>query len=279
MNKPTILFYGNCQLCAISKYIYQHITDVFVVPCTECGLVGFSRSDYTFCVWSDENINHQENFKECIHQKISEVDYFVYQYHGGNNTHDLLKTNNLLKIANENNTHAICVHNYLEDCIYPDFDWIVKYCLSKNIDQPEDIDNYLKTTDDDFFHTFMTKGYITSRKKNRDWESKMKKENNIFISMNDYIINNYKKKMLGHSMNHPTEFYLGELIKRILAHIGITHDTIDLCEIDHLTTRTPPHDYLFFQNHFPDIETSKHKPWQSTFKKIQDCIDRCKNLL
>lgn len=277
MKKPTILFYGNCQLCAISKYINKYITDLSVVPCTECGLVGFSRSDYAFCVWSTDNIDHQESFKDCIHQKISEVDYFVYQHHGGSNTHDLLKTNNLLKIANESNTSAICVHNYLEYDIYPEFNWLVEYCLSKNITQPVDIDNYLKTNDDEFFHTFLDKGYETSRERNKNWEIRMRKENNEFISMNDYITSNYKKKVLGHTINHPTEFFLGELIERILKRLNITHDEIKLDEIDHLTARTPSSKYPFYKKHFPNIEVSNHLPWQSTLKQIQDCIGRLNN--
>ena len=277
MKKPIVLFYGNCQLCAISKYINQYITDLSVVPCTECSLVGFSRSDYAFCVWSTDNINRQESFKDCIHQKISEVDYFVYQYHGGGNTHDLLKTNNLLRIANENNTRAICVHNYLEYDIYPEFNWLVQYCLSNNISDPESIDKFLKNNDVEFFHTFLDKSYEVSREKNKLWEIRMQKENNEYISMNDYIIENYKKKLLGHTVNHPTEFFLGELINRILNKMSIQHDDVILSEIDHLVARTPSKNYPLYKKHFPNIESSGHDPWQSTHKQISDCIERIKS--
>lgn len=276
MKKPIVLFYGNCQLCAISKYINKYITDLSVLSCTECDLVGFSRSDYAFCVWSFENIDRQESFKECIHQKISEVDYFVYQYHGGDNTHDLLKTNNLLRIANENGTRAICVHNYLECNIYPEFNWLVEYCISNNIDDAKSIDDFLKNNDVEFFHSFLNKSYEASREKNKLWETRMIKENNEYISMNDFIIENYSKKLLGHTMNHPTEFFLGELIERILKKLSIQHDVI-LGEIDHLVARTPSKNYPIYKSHFPNIKVSSHAPYQSTLSKINDCIERIKS--
>ena len=132
MSKIKLLNYGNCQLCVVSNYLEKYFSNEFdIISCEECNLDCFWNKSKTFCVWKPGyNIENQNNYFECIHEKIAEADVFLFQDHSGANTHNKLKTKYLQnEIAKKHNTQCIAVNNYLETDIYTEHTWLIIYAI------------------------------------------------------------------------------------------------------------------------------------------------------
>lgn len=259
MSKIKLLTYGNCQLCVVSNYLEKYFSNEFdIISCEDCNLETFWNKSKTFCVWSrGYNTENQNKYYECVHEKIAEADVFLFQDHSGGRTIEYLKTKYLQnEIAKNNNTDCIAVHNYYEIDIYPEANWLISYAVSKGITDANEIDNFLRESNDPYFADHMKESFNKSRIQNKEWENKANANYDEYISMNDYIIDKYNKKLLSHSHNHPTEHYFAEFTTRILNKFNLKFDESTICEFDQPTYMTRPLEYAFFNKAFPNITDS-----------------------
>lgn len=72
---------------------------------------------------------------------------------------------------------------------------------------------------------------------------------NIDIKIGDFIAQYYDKKMLFHSYNHPTNFLLFEIVRRLLQRLGLPND-IDTSKIKE--------EYLLFSYSLPPLNSVRH---------------------
>lgn len=259
MSKIKLLTYGNCQLCVVSNYLEKYFSNEFdIISCKDCNLETVHRKAKTFCVWKPGfNVENQNKYYECVHKKIADADVFLFQDHSGNDTNDKLKTQHLQnEIAKKHNTQCIAVHNYLEVDIYPEPKWLISYAVSKGITDANEIDAFLRKSNDPYFTKHMKESFDKSRIKNKEWENKANDIYDDYISMNDFIMDNYDKKLLSHSKNHPSEHYFAEFTTRILNKFNLKFDDSTICEFDQPNFIGHPYKYEFFNKAFPNITDS-----------------------
>ena len=259
MSKIKLLTYGNCQLCVVSNYLEKFFSNEFdIISCEDCNLETFYNESKTFCVWKPEyNTDNQNKYYECVYEKIADADVFLFQDHSGNRTFDYLKTEYLQnEIAKKNNTRCIAVHNYTEIDIYPEHNWLISYAVSKGITDANEIDAFLRKSNDSYFAEYMKESFEKSRIRNKEWEDKANDIYDDYISMNDFIMDNYDKKLLSHRANHPTEHYFAEFTTRILNKFNLKFDESTICEFDQPRGICNPSDYSFFNNAYPNITDS-----------------------
>ena len=275
MSKIKLLTYGNCQLCVVSDYLEKYFSNEFdIISCEDCNLKTFWNKTKTFCVWSQGyNKENQNKYYECVHEKIAEADVFLFQDHSGNITHDKLKTEYLQnEIAKNNNTRCIAVHNYVKYDIYPEPKWLTSYAISKGITDANKINEFLRESNDPYFAEYMKESFDKSRIQNKEWENKAIDNYDEYITMNDFIVENYNKKLLSHSYNHPTEHYFAEFTTRILNKFNLKFDESTICEFDQPTYMTRPLEYAFFNKAFPDIIDSCKRNKDLTVEQIKKLL-------
>ena len=274
MSKIKLITYGNCQLCVVSNYLEKYFSNEFdIISCEECNLEIFWNKSKTFCVWKPGyNADNNNNYYECVHEKIAEADVFLFQNHSGN-VIDNLKTQHLQnEIAKPNNTRCIAVHNYREKDIYAEWEWMIKYAISKGITDANEIDAFLRKSNDSYFVEYMKESFKKSRILNKAWENKASDIYDDYISMNDFILENYNKKLLSHSLNHPTEHYFAEFISRILNKFNLKFDESTICEFDQPNMFMVAFDYSFFNNAYPNIVNSCIRNNDLTIEKINSIL-------
>lgn len=275
MSKIKLLTYGNCQLCVVSNYLEKYFSNEFdIISCEECNLETFYNHSKTFCVWKPGyNADNSNNYYECVHKKIAEADVFLFHDHSGHNTSDNLKTLHLQnEIAKPNGTRCIAVHNYLEIDIYAEDNWMIKYAISKGITNANEIDAFLRKSNNPYFAEYMKESFDKSRIKNKEWENKANIIYDDYISMNDFIIENYNKKLLSHSLNHPTEHYFAEFTNRILNKFNLKFDESTICEFNQPTYLVNPLDYSFFNNAYSGLVDSCIRNDDLTIEKINSIL-------
>ena len=276
MSKIKLLTYGNCQLCVVSNYLEKYFSNEFdIISCEDCSLETFYNKSKTFCVWKPGyNKDNQNKYYECVHKKIAEADVFLFQDHCGNDTIDYLKTQHLQnEIAKKNNTCCIAVHNYTEPDIYPEPVWMIKYAISKGITDANEIDAFLRKSNDSYFAEYMKESFKKSRIRNKEWENKANDIYDDYISMNDFIMDNYDKKLLSHSLNHPTEHYFVEFTTRILNKFNLKFDKSTICEFDQPNYIVHPYEYEFFNKAYPNIIDSCKRNRDLTIENINSILE------
>ena len=276
MSKIKLLTYGNCQLCVVSNYLEKYFSNEFdIISCEDCNLKTFHNEAKTYCVWnSGYNTENQNNYYECVHEKIADADVFLFQDHSGSNTIDYLKTLHLQnEIAKPNGTRCIAVHNYLEKDIYPEPKWLISYAISKGIIDANKIDSFLLKSNDPYFAEIMKESFDKSRIQNDEWENRANDIYDDYISMNDFIVENFNKKLLSHSLNHPTEHYFAEFTTRILNKFNLKFDESTICEFNQPAGICNPSDYSFFKKAFPNIINSCKRNDDLTIEKINSILE------
>lgn len=253
MAKQKIVFYGTCQVAAISKYFEKFLPQYEILDCKDCGVTPWGGSKSFSLFWTKDDKKRQDKFYPCVHEAISKADFFIFQHASAPTIHDKLKTQYLQnEVANPSGTQSICVHYYRER-IYPEIPFLVSFARSRNVQDPEEALNFIQTTESPAILKKLEYNFLESMRQNNIVQNKANKIYNNYISMNDFIKNNYKTKHLSYSYLHPTEIYFSELISRILDRLGKKNYKPIPSDIDHPDWW----DYTafnIFNKAFPDIE-------------------------
>jgi len=105
-------------------------------------------------------------------------------------------------------------------------------CYKNKLDKQSFIENYVNNIDYKNIDE-LEKIANDSLKELEKRENEMKKYNTIIITVSGYIRENYKKKLLFYSMNHPTKYLLQFISIKILNELYVNNITINL-DIDPL---------------------------------------------
>ena len=269
--KQKILFYGNCQVGVIARFFRLNLFDKFDIQiCSDCDLETFWNEPGLFAVWSTANRKNQKDYIECVHSKIREADIFVFQPHDGGRwlfnelqteyLHDFIASG--LKICIPDTRFFV----YLPDkvSLYP----FVEY-VKKIVNTPEEIVNYLKSSDDPMLENILKNEYPFNmeferyRKENRQRyeESLTLYENSI--NMCDFMEKEFKNKLIAVSHNHMAECYYIEMLKKLYNLLNIDESNYPIRNIEFPgmgVTYIDPRQFKFFSKIFPNF------PFEENFK-------------
>jgi hypothetical protein len=255
-----ILFYGNCQLGALSKHIRSSSADYQILDCQDYGLKQFWADSGLFATWSLENKSNQDEYYAKIIEAVKNCDFFIFQHHKDLVRREELTTQFLMNELNPQST-GICLpsiqyYGYLYDV--HGINCVVKNLYEKGA-RINDIIYYLKNEDDDYARNQIIENHNSSlnKLKQKDEENKQLYEN--YISISDFIESNYQNKIIAYDHSHPSTHYYNEIIDR-LAEYDIKIDKIfDRESILPGSSQLCPYDLKYFNSYFSELEdTKKH---------------------
>jgi len=272
MHMKKILFYGDCQLSAIAKWIHEKHSDKFeFLDCKDCGLEPFWRKEGfgNFAVWSPENKSKQKEFYKCVHNKIEEADAFVFHPHEGGSVIPELNTEFLTQ--NLNIKQSICINCYrlfcyllCRDSISPYFNHI----KSKGISNKYDILDYLTNEPDPKFDEIFNSWIPYEEKLGANYHKSnltqyinnpSKYPNSSIIDLHDFITANWRHKLLFVQHYHPSYFIYEQLIKQLFNILNepLNKETLNGLEYPtNCANLVIPNftSFSFVKKHLPNIE-------------------------
>lgn len=257
--KKKILCYGNCQLAVIGNWLHEFYSDKFqVIDCKECGLEGFVGTK-NFAVWSPENYPKQSEYAKCIHEKIKQVDVFLFHEMRRSVIPELTPKYLCSDIAV--NSFSVCMPNsrfsaYPLCNMTPYKDYIYSiFPNERNADYFSEIAyDYFMNANDEKFAKILFEQHEASQAGNHEHEAQDRSYAN-HIQMSDYIEGYWDRFLLFITQNHPSIFYFNELIKRLFQAIGENLDEERLAEIEYpgMNEVYDLSKIYFFDNLYPNI--------------------------
>lgn len=253
-----VLCMGNCHLGVIGNWLDEFYSDKFeVVDCEDCGLEPFWSSK-CFSIWSPENQPKQINFFKNIHEKLKEVDIFLFQNFRQTSTiNELLPAYLCSHIAI--NSLNICVAN-TRSRSYPICDITllpyINHIKQQGINNPEEIYNYFHNINDPEFIEIHKQERIQEIKENEGCAEQAKHLFSNCINPLEFIQNNWSKHLLFQRYNHPTKLYWIELAKQLFTLID---EDLDISRLDHINYPGKPAmpdvtKIKFFNNVCPNLQ-------------------------
>lgn len=295
--KRKILFYGSCQIAVIAQYFLKNreLNELFEVITHDesCHPMEAWRNDpSTFAVWTLENRDNQELFKNAVHDKIKQADIFAFQFFDGGFVPELTTKYLCEHISKGMN---ICIPNtrlyiYCND-IYSLAPYI-KYAQTKvnNSTNAKELSNFLKYSDDPELTKILEQDYPIGtvyrprRNENAQRAANDSKSYPYYISMENFIKENYNKKMLSYDFIHMGKDYFIEMLNILFKCLNV--DGLDIkkeqivCPSSSLLStddpRIDPSELKFFRDYFPNVDTSELKV-KNTLDRLIDSYLREKN--
>jgi len=254
--KKKILFYGNCHCSFIANWLFENFSDKFeVLDCLECGVNRFN-STKNFAIWMDD-LEKQKGYFECIHEKLRQVDFFIFQPIE-NAAIEELKTEYL--IDNIFKGISICLPNSRFTGYPLDPYSLLNYVnyITDNITKDKDKDKiieYIKNNDDPEFKKILFSNYELSMIENKRRYDQQGNNCTNKIDIYDFIENNWKTNLLFATHNHPAGLYWVELIKILFNHLEEDLDSkkLEVFNYPNKSRILNPMGFLFFRNLFPEI--------------------------
>lgn len=264
--KPKILFYGNCQMSAISQYFADNLnSELDIISCKECGLEPQWKNSPSYAVWIYDK-SKQPAYYPCIHEKLKSTDIFVFQDFSGKSAIDKLQTEYLHNEILPKNAIKICLPDFrfflnVNDpvSIKP---W-VEYAKTKTSNSNEIIDFLQNSDDPHLVELFQNeapynKEYVQYRNENYSRYEEETEKYDIRINMNDWIEENFENQIITHQHNHPTEIYFKEIISRIFKYININENQFPIENVGHPKANNfDPQQFKFFRTQFPNMDYSQ----------------------
>lgn len=280
-----ILFYGNCQLGAIARYVRTKMKNFDIQLCTDVG-TQFFWDPGLIAAWKNEK-DVQSKLKLQIHKKIQECDIFVFQDHSGLSMIPELQTKFLHDNIVGKNTKAICmpdvrlfIHPLDWKCIGPYVGYIHDTLYITN---SQHIINVLKESEDPKLTELLMNNFPVNKTFSPWFNENIRRyENNLkdyetVISMNDFMEDRYTKEILFESFSHPGISYFEELLKRFFTVIGVTdHQIIPLNPWKDIAgfASLDPRQFNFFTKNYPDIDYTGFNGVPITTAHIDRCLGR-----
>lgn len=254
-----ILFYGNCQLGALSKHIRNSSDEYQILNCQDYGLKQFWVDEGLFATWFEKN-NNQDDYYPKIIEAVKTCDVFIFQHHKDDVRIKELTTQFLISELN-NNSIGICLPSIQYDGYLYDINTI--NCVVKRLyEEGFEIDkifNYLKYEDDIDARNQMIDNHNSSLSKLRKKDQQNKQLYENYIAISDFIESNYRNKIIAYDHSHPSTHYYNEIILRLADYDIKIDKNFDNKDILPGSCQLCPYDLKYFNNHFPELEeTEKH---------------------
>jgi len=275
-----ILFYGNCQLGALSKHIRNSSDEYQILNCEDYGLKKFWADEGLFATWSLENKDNQDGYYPKIIDAIKKCDIFIFQHHKDLVRRTELTTQFLLNELNDKSI-GICLPSFQYSGYLYSTD-MVNYVVKKLYEQGveiNDIIDYLKNEDDNDARNQMIENhnYSLNELKKKDKENEQLYKN--YISISDFIESNYKTKLIAYDHSHPSTHYYNEIFLRLADYDIKIDKNFDSKSILPVSTQLCPYDLKYFNKHFHELEeTNKHDSF-FTFRLDEKSIQRTIDLI
>ena len=264
--KQKILFYGNCHTWALAKYFLldPELQERFEVIVTNDGsCLPMSQGGIYFRVWTKQNRPLQQEFYTAVHEKIKQADFFIFQ--------DMSVSSSILQLTtkflcdNIVTGRAICVPNprLTIHC----FKWnqknpYLKYARTKVSDpyNTEEIVEFLRTSDDPKLTEILEQeypistGYKAKTNENQQRAKLCMEQYPTYICMENFLKENFKSIVVAFDCLHPTKAYFVELLRLVLANIGLTDFNVkeEYCKVQGPQRATiNPMQFKFFREYFP----------------------------
>lgn len=277
-----ILFYGNCQLGALSKHIRDHGSSEYkILDCKDYGLKQFWADPGLFATWSLENRDYQDEYYPKIIQAVKDCDIFIFQHHK-----DLARRFELTTpfLINELDPRSIGI------CI-PSFQYNgylyhhtgINFVIKKLYDSGKGVSyilDYLKYEDDMHTRQQMIEEHNTSLNKLKEKDKQNKEIYKNYIEISDFIESNYNNKIIAYDHSHPSTHYYNEIIRKLADYDIKINKNFDDKSMLPGSTQLCPYDLKYFNKHFDELEeTNKHDRFfmfRLDEKNIQRQIDLIK---
>ena len=260
MRKCKILFYGNCQIGAISGIFqsYPSLKDKFTVLDAE--RYNLINQDYPAVAnfLLREKFANGKNDPRDIEKIFSDADIVVFQAIDNNAVPEYCLTKNI--IPNFDGL-SICIPSFWYSgyfgCGYnfPMLD-IFYYLNQLNLSDKEALNVLLNEsipiTNELFtyYHDFSLKG-LSDRA-----EEQSKLYN--YISIKNWLLKTYKNKLLCYMHSHPTPTFFEFIVNEILNRIDSSMEDVNFENFDYLHAGADgwfnPTTFKFFNNLFPNLE-------------------------
>lgn len=256
-----ILFYGNCQLGALSKHIRCYSNKYQILNCQDYGLHQFWVDQGLFATWSPENKHNQDQYYLNIIKAVKDCDIFIFQHHS-----DLVRRTELTTqfLVNELNPRSIGIclpsveyYGYLYEV--NSINCVVQRLYTQGIKSCNDILYYLQNHDDTIARNDIIKRHQASmiKIKQKDQENELLYKN--YVSIYDFIMSNYANKIIAYDHSHPSTHYYNKIMSCLCDYDIKTDKFFDHEDILPGSTQLCPYDLKYFNNYFSDLEdTKKH---------------------
>jgi hypothetical protein len=215
--KINILFYGNCQLVAVTKTL--KLSSKFNIENHECFTIKLSKEDFTTIIRNADFIITQH-----IHDNYRDKDYLSTNYiiENKNQNTKMIIIDSLhfdfyyFDVIYHNDSNNVRVR---EPCDYHYSKMMECYKNRKNIQYY--IDNFannanLKSCEEleEIANNSLSELYRRYLTNKNSFENEDK---NIYvITAHDYIKENYKNKLLFYSMNHPSKYTIQNVCSHLM---------------------------------------------------------------
>jgi hypothetical protein len=217
-----VLFYGNCQLYAIYKIL--SMPNNFIQTCVECFSTEINEEEFLKII----------KFSDIIITQPIKENYREKQYLSSKYILDNKSTNSIviffdschfnfyypdLTYKTLNNELLRNPHDYHYDKI------IEYYNNNKKIeDYISEIVNNVNLYSKDYLETIANNSLKQLHNRYIKMTEDFSGGNIFYITTHDFIKNNYKKKLLFYSMNHPTKYVLHFICIEICKILNLKHN-------------------------------------------------------
>lgn len=250
----TILLYGNCHLSCLGEWLHSHYSDRFtLVDCRDCGVPEFHGTK-NLAVWAN-SVEQQREYYERVHEKIKQVDYFIFQ-HTVHSVIDELQTEFL--VENIAIGKSICIPNP-RFLAYPLCNHscapFIKHVYHNVSRDKRKILDYLTHVNDPEFHKITFDAYESCMKENikRCSESAVIYKNSIDTC--SFMADHWRQYLIFSTNNHPAGIYWNELVKKLFEYLEeqYDHNMIELLQYPNLKHVVDVMQIAFFRDLFPNI--------------------------
>lgn len=260
-HKPKILFYGNCQIGAISGIFqsYPSLKDKFtVLDAADYNLINQNSYPAVANFLLQEETANGKNDPRDIEKIFSDADIVVFQAINNNTVPEYCLTKNI--IPNFDGL-SICISSFwyggyfgwpykfpMLDLFYyfNKLDLSNKEALNLLLNEPISITEKLFA----YYHDFSIEG-LKSR-------SKEQAEIYNYIPILDWLQDTHKNKLLCYNQSHPTPVFFEFIVNEILNRIDSSMEDVNLENFYFEHARANgwfnPTTFKFFNNLFPNLE-------------------------
>lgn len=249
-----ILFYGNCQLGALSKHIRHNSNEYQILSCRDYGLEKFWVDEGLFAVWTLENQNRTDQYQSKIIEAVQTCDIFIFQ-HLKNNSSEKLKTENLIKHLSPRSL-SICFPSFRYwGYLYQTstIDYFIEKLTKENL-ITEQILHRVRNETTDCLKTMIEELHIKSVEETRQREEANKQRYTNCITVSEFIEANYDKLLIAYDHSHPSTHVYNYYLDRLNDHGIVIDKKFDNKSILPGSTQLFPKDLFYFNDYFRNME-------------------------